>query len=242
MKKKAMSGITVNDQPLEAVLDLVENGQPDEFTKEECSKPKFYHSPRLKYIDKGERPGPVMTNNIEMHKRGMDAKVKSAIKRNHLDEALIAVLLGSKEPLTCVDITKYMNTQAASISMEEINDYSLRTYLGLLKRPPLSKHVIFGSKKVPGSHSKRTSYQLKKEFRFNNTFEETCQLFEQREVKHRKDTSKPTANPAPDKIDKEVRELLDKSKISIERDIPKDININLGGTFRFEFVFKIEKG
>jgi len=158
MEKKSRSGITINNQPLETVVETIENSQPDEYTSE-SKTPSLYHRPKLTYRSKG-RSGKVIHNIHEINVRMVKDRVIEAIKEKDVARAIVAVLLTQKQPISGHHITsKIQECLKEHHEKFYFKPYSVRTCIGIIKKSKLNE--VFNASMNYDLYKKRVmTYQI----------------------------------------------------------------------------------
>lgn len=235
MRKKCISGITVNDAPLEAVV-IEEEKKPSAFTRKEFSNvlPLYRSSGRGKHREKKERNGPVKHKHQEANKRNLNSNVIRFVKVNKPIQIIVSILLAADKPLNTGEMREKANAillkagQASDLNLEVLGDYRFRNAIGKVRRSKLMKHIT-EYKPTRGA----VKYFINPN-KINMSWDDAIQLAldqKKRKYKRNGDLKKSAIKKAVKTVREKQEQTVD--DLTLQEIIEKVVNLKINVTFSF---------
>ena len=184
------NGITLNDKPLETVLDDAREDKPD--IKEYKESHHIYRKPRtnLDCRRKGGH-GKVEQKWLEINQQNMGSYVRDSLKDKDTKRAIVAILLGYEEPLSLDTIIKRIEGFAGS---GQINTHGVRTHMGRICSSEFGKYL----KRTQRTRTEPATYMLNSVYLEKFSITEAMKLVNDLPVKTRVKVT-PKSEPKPEK-------------------------------------------
>jgi len=244
MRKRCQSGITVNNMPLESIVE--EQGkQPSPDTMEVFETKHFvYHNPRSGRIrTRRERNGPVMSNYMEIHKRNRDGHViRQITEEKNLAKAMIAVLLASNNHLTGSEMVNIIDQILINYNKDRreqyakfYGDYQVRAAIARIMKSELFQFINIqpATTRTRKRDYRARSYLIVEDAKQKYGFGYCCTMLGKRLEKLEK--KEPKEQPVPPVATKEtedwIKELALKVIEASEHALDLNVNLNVNITF-----------